>query len=106
MNQNYYYQNKNEQNDINNQNSIYSINKENYIDNILKINKGKKATIYITIPESKEYQDKTLEGIIESSGKDHIIISKPTTGEWLLIPIIYLNFISFSEPINHTQLQY
>ena len=72
---------------------------ESYIDNILRLNKGKKTKIYITIPNSKE--EKIFEGILETVGKDHIIMSNPSTGEWYLIPIIYLNYIIFEEKINY-----
>lgn len=70
-----------------------------YIENILKLNTGKKAKFYITIPGSDEYQSKVFEGIIEQTGKDHIILSNPN-GEWYLILMIYINFVIFDEPIN------
>ena len=73
---------------------------KNYIENILKFNKGKKAKFHITVPGSIEWQDRIIEGIIEQNGKDHIIISNPNTGEWYLILMIYLNFVTFEEPIN------
>ena len=38
-------------------------------------------------------------GIIEQSGRDHIILSDPKTGDWYLILIIYVNFIKFDERI-------
>lgn len=70
-----------------------------YIENILKLNTGKKAKFYITIPGSNEYQSKVFEGIIEQTGKDHIILSNPN-GEWYLILMIYIKFVIFDEPIN------
>ena len=72
---------------------------QSYIENILRLNKGKKAKLYITIPGSEEYQNKVFEGIIEQAGRDHIIVSNPN-GEWYLILMIYLNFVTFDEPIN------
>lgn len=73
---------------------------QSYIENILRLNKGKKAKFYVTIPGSEEYQSKIFEGIIEQAGRDHIIISNPT-GEWYLILMIYLDFVIFDEPINY-----
>ena len=80
---------------------VYNIPNDNYIDNIIRLNRGKMATFNITIPGSIEWQDKTFEGIIESSGKDHIIVSNSNTGQWYIIPIIYLDFITFEEPVNY-----
>ncbi len=72
---------------------------QSYIENILRLNKGKKAKFYVTIPGSEEYQNKVFEGIIEQAGRDHIIVSNPS-GEWYLILMIYLDFVTFDEPIN------
>ena len=74
---------------------------EDTVETILKKNKGKKIKLNISIPTSGEYQNKIIEGIIEQSGKDHITISNPSTGEWTMIPLIYINFITFEEPVNY-----
>jgi len=84
------------------QNQIDLINEQSYIENILRLNRGKKARFHITVPGSKEWQDRVFNGIIEQSGKDHIIVSNPETGEWYLILMIYLNFVTFEEPINYS----
>lgn len=73
---------------------------QSYIENILRLNRGKKAKFHITVPSSKEWQDRVFEGIIEQSGRDHIIVSNPNTGEWYLILMIYLDFVTFDESIN------
>ena len=73
---------------------------QSYIENILRLNRGKKAKFQITVPGSKEWQDRVFEGIIEQSGRDHIIVSNPNTGEWYLILMIYLDFVTFDESIN------
>ncbi len=83
------------------QNPYPLLSEQLYIDNILSLNTGKKAKIHATFPNSIKWQDNTFEGIIESTEKDHIIISNPNTGKWYLIPIIYLNYITFEEPIKH-----
>ena len=72
---------------------------QSYIENILRLNKGKKAKFHVTIPGSNEWQDKIFEGIIEQAGRDHIIISNPN-GDWYLILMIYLDYVTFEEPIN------
>lgn len=76
---------------------------QSYIENILRLNRGKKARFHVTVPGSVEWQDRVFEGIIEQSGKDHIILSNPNTGEWYLVLMIYLDFVTFEEPINYNK---
>ena len=76
---------------------------QSYIENILRLNRGKMAKFHITVPGSIEWQDRVFNGIIEQSGRDHIIVSNPNTGEWYLILMIYLDFVTFEEPINYTK---
>lgn len=96
-----YYQNPNYDNirtDYNNYNpSPYPL----YLENILNLNIGKKAQINITIPTIKEGQNITLEGIIESTGKDYLIIANPNTGKWHIIPIIYIDYLTFEEEVKY-----
>ena len=73
---------------------------QSYIENILRLNKGKKATIHMTFPDSEQFKDREFNGIIEQSGKDHIILSDPKTGKWYLLLMIYVDFITFDENIN------
>ena len=79
------------------------IDEQSYIENILRLNRGKKAKFHITVPGSVKWQDRVFDGIIEQSGKDHIIVSNPNTGEWYLILMIYLDFVTFEEPINYNK---
>lgn len=76
---------------------------QSYIENILRLNKGKKVTVHMTFPDSNEFRDREFVGIIEQSGRDHIILSDPTTGVWYLLLMIYVDFITFEEQINYSQ---
>lgn len=76
---------------------------QSYIENILRMNKGKKATVHMTFPDSEQFRDREFSGIIEQSGRDHIILSEPSTGKWLLLLMIYVDFITFDEKINYVQ---
>ena len=82
--------------------SVSSLNDEeqSYIENILRLNKGKLGKFYMSYPDSEQYRDKVFTGIIEQSGRDHIIISEPSTGRWYLLLIIYLDYVEFDEQIN------
>ena len=75
---------------------------QSYIENILRLNKGKKARVHMTFPDSTEWRDLEFNGIIEQSGRDHIILSEPNTGTWQLLFMIYVDYISFDEPINYS----
>lgn len=74
---------------------------QSYIENILRMNKGKKVTVHMTFPDSEEFKDREFKGIVEQAGKDHIILSEPATGKWFLLLMIYVDFITFDEKINY-----
>ena len=66
------------------------------VETLLSLNKGKKITIY----QSYNKEDiKEFKGILESSGKDYIIISNPNNGKWNLLLNKYTSYIEFDENI-------
>jgi len=75
---------------------------QSYIENILRLNKGKMIKAYVSFPDSTEWRNKVFAGRIEEAGRDHLIISNPNTGEWDLILMIYLNYVTFDERINYS----
>ena len=75
---------------------------QSYIENILRLNKGKKVTIHMTFPDSEQFKDREFIGILEEAGRDHIILSDPATGKWFLLLMIYVDFITFDEKINYS----
>ena len=83
-----------------------TLNEQSYIENILRLNKGKKVEIYMSFPDSIEWKDRVFHGIIEASGKDHIILSDPTNGNWYLLVLIYVDYIKFDESINTSEIFY
>ena len=74
---------------------------QSYIENILRLNRGKQVRVHMTFPDSNEFRDREFVGNIEQSGRDHIILSDPTTGKWFLLLMIYVDFITFDEKINY-----
>ena len=74
---------------------------QSYIENILRMNRGKNVKAYVSYPDSSSWQNKVYEGIIEQAGRDHLIISDPKTGIWYLIRLIYLDYVEFDEKINY-----
>lgn len=112
MNNNYYNPNmSNITPDNNFANYASSINdsnvlpqEESYVENILRQNKGKIASFYMTYTDSNEWRDRIFTGVVEQAARDHIVISDPKTGKWYLLLTIYLDFIVFDEEIDYKVL--
>lgn len=74
---------------------------ESYIENIIRLNRGKLATFYMTYSDSNEWRDRVYRGVIEAAGVDHIIISDPRDGKRYILLNIYLAWVEFNEEINY-----
>ncbi|UOQ95647.1 spore coat protein GerQ [Halobacillus shinanisalinarum] len=74
---------------------------ESYIENILRLNEGKRATVYMTFENNEEWNAQIFRGIIEAAGRDHIILSDPESGKRYLLLMIYLDYITFQGEINY-----
>ncbi|RPF54058.1 spore coat protein GerQ [Aquisalibacillus elongatus] len=70
-----------------------------YIENILRLNRGKQANVYMSFEFSDEQQIFT--GTIEEAGKDHIVVADAETGEWYLLLMIYLDYVVFDEQLEY-----
>ncbi|MFZ3591479.1 spore coat protein GerQ [Bacillus sp. DJP31] len=71
---------------------------ESYIENILRLNKGKLARVYMTFGDRKQ---QTFTGIVEAAGRDHIILSDPQTGLRFLLLMVYLDYVTFDEELDY-----
>lgn len=74
---------------------------ESYIENIVRLNRGKTGTFYMTYSDSLEYRDRVYRGVIEAAGRDHIIISDTRDGKRYILLTVYLDWIEFNEEINY-----
>ena len=74
---------------------------QSYIENILRLNKGKLATVYMTFENNQDWNAKIFKGIIEAAGRDHIILSDPQTGMRYLLLMVYLDYVTFDEELNY-----
>ncbi len=70
-----------------------------YVDNIFRLNIGKEASFYLSYSDSIEWRDKVFTGIIRESGKDYVLLD--SNGTWILIWMIYINYVTFNGPINY-----
>lgn len=71
---------------------------QSYIENILRLNRGKMATVHMTFEGNNQ---RTFTGIIEAAGRDHIILSEEGTGRRVLLLMVYLDYVTFNEEINY-----
>lgn len=76
---------------------ISTLPKEQYIENIITNNIGALVTIHATFPGSEQYRDKSFTGVIKGAARDNILLGEPKTGETILIPTVYINFVVFHE---------
>jgi len=74
---------------------------ESYIENILRLNLGKIATVYMTYENNAEWNAKIFVGRLEAAGRDHIILSDPKTGMRFLLLMVNLDYITFTEELNY-----
>ncbi|GEN32202.1 spore germination protein Q [Cerasibacillus quisquiliarum] len=70
---------------------------QSYIENILRLNRGKHATAYLRFNGNQ----KAFKGRIEAAGRDHLILSDPETNKRYLLLMVYLDYVVFDEPINY-----
>lgn len=74
---------------------------QSYIENILRLNRGKIATVYMTFENNEEWNAKIFRGRVEEAGRDHIIIGNPETGMHYLLLMVNLDYVTFDEPIEY-----
>lgn len=72
---------------------------ESYVENIVRLNRGKLATVYMTFENNSQWNAKVFRGLIEAAGRDHIILSDPVTGMRYLLLTVNLDYITFDQPI-------
>jgi spore germination protein Q len=74
---------------------------QSYIENILRLNKGKLAHVFATFEGNNQWNAKEFIGIIEAAGRDHVILSDPQSGQRFLIPMVALDYVRFDEEIEY-----
>ena len=73
---------------------------QSYIENILRANIGKTATVYMNF-ENSQWGSKVFKGTILAAGRDHVIL-KDNNGETrYMLLLIYRCYVVFEEAINY-----
>lgn len=77
---------------------------ESYIENILRLNRGKLGTFYFSFehPVTEGGKNtKTVRGYVEAAGRDHVILREAQTDHRYLFPMIYFDYAQFDEQMNY-----
>ena len=74
---------------------------QSYIENILRLNRGKRARVYMTFENNPDWQSRIFTGIIDEAGRDHIVLRDEEQGRWYLLLMVYLDFVEFDESIQY-----
>lgn len=74
---------------------------QSYIENILRLNLGKTATVYCTFEGNSQWNAKKFTGTVEAAGRDHVIIEDEATRIRYLIPMVFVNYFEFVGPLSY-----
>ncbi|HET7628652.1 MAG TPA: spore coat protein GerQ [Bacillales bacterium] len=77
------------------------VQEASYIENILRLNAGKVATIYMSFENNSPWSSKVFTGVIEAAGKDHIILRERNGTRRYVLLMIYVDYITFETEINY-----
>lgn len=77
------------------------LNQQSYIENILRLNIGKVATVYMNF-EGSQWGSKIFKGVVLQAGKDHIILKDLQSEVRYILLMIYLSYITFDESIEYS----
>lgn len=76
---------------------------ESYIENILRLNRGKIGTFYFSfeheVAEGKN--TRVVRGYVEAAGRDHVILREAKSDHRFLFPMIYFDYAEFDEQLNY-----
>lgn len=73
---------------------------QSYIENILRLNIGKVATVYMNF-ENSQWGSKIFKGYILAAGKDHIVLQDLQTETRYLLLMVYLDYVTFEGEIEY-----
>lgn len=69
---------------------------QSYVENILRLNRGKIATVYMTFTGN---QQQVFVGYVVGAGRDHIVLRDVNSTKTYVLLTIYLDYITFDEEI-------
>lgn len=83
--------------------STPQMGEQSYIENILRLNRGKIGTFHFSFENALDtgQSTKSVRGLVEAAGRDHVILSEQRTNKRFLFPMIYFDFAEFDEELNY-----
>ncbi len=74
---------------------------ESYIENILRLNRGKTGTFYFSFDNANTAgsANRAIRGVVEAAGRDHVILRELKTNHRFLFPMIYFDYAQFDEEL-------
>ncbi|HAX72824.1 MAG TPA: spore coat protein GerQ [Firmicutes bacterium] len=79
----------------------FTKNQQSYIENILRLNRGKVCAVHMTFSGEGAHKTKVFVGEIMGAARDHIILKDPNTGHNYVLLMVYLDYVDFPEEINY-----
>ena len=76
---------------------------QSYLENILRMNRGKMATIYTTNDNNPEWAARVFRGEVEYAARDHVVLSDPQTGMRYVILMVNIDYLTFDEPLRYPE---
>ena len=77
-----------------------SLTEQSFIENILRLNIGKVATVYMSF-EGSQWGSKIFKGYILAAGKDHLVLKDLQTETRYILLMVYLSYVTFEEEIEY-----
>lgn len=76
---------------------------ESYIENILRLNRGKPGTFHFSFENAIEpgKNIKVVRGVVEAAGRDHVILRELKSNHRFLFPMIYFDFAEYDEEMSY-----
>ena len=81
--------------------SVPMAREESYIENILRLNRGKVGTFYFSFdtPTTQGSNNRAIRGYVEAAGRDHVILREAKSDHRFLFPMIYFDYAEFDEEL-------
>lgn len=75
---------------------------ESYIENILRLNRGKPGTFYFSFDNAVAGSNtRAVRGVVEAAGRDHVILRDLKNNHRFLFPMIYFDYAEFDEELSY-----
>lgn len=73
---------------------------QTYVENLLRMNRGKIATVYTTNENNPEWAARAFTGRVENAARDHVVLSDPQTGKRFILFMVNIDYITFDGELN------